>query len=146
MATLSPFHIAYRHQVIKLPDLLTAPPHLPAQPFNLLQLHGGDRNGSKTQSLLLLFPTARPLIFLFRFGLLQIQRDRFLIHSSYTPLGLQLESDPLSPFSLPLQGLGFENVLSSPCASRPLNLTASGLQSMLFAVDFCLKEIAFCLF
>lgn len=71
-----------QHQVI-LSDLLTAPPHLPAQPLHLFQLHDGERKRNNPQSFCHSFPqlgcwSSSP----FSFALLQIQYDRLTIHTT----------------------------------------------------------------
>lgn len=65
----------YMHQVI-LPDLLTAPPHIPAQPLHLLQLHDREEKRNNPQSFLSLLSTAWLLISPWSFGPFQIQCDK----------------------------------------------------------------------
>lgn len=111
---------------------MAAPPHLPAQPLHLLQLHDGGIM-HRPRPLLSL---ARPLIFLsFWFVLPQIQHDRLVIHSTVKLLLVHpLENKPSVSFPPSVFRVFFSSVLFSPFPHTTLSSLSVGLSSPCLSV------------
>lgn len=130
---LDPFLIASRHQVISS-DLLTAPPHLPAKPLHLLQLHDGRRKEIIHKPLVVSSQcSASDLLFFSNFVPFQIQSDRptirtavvFLLFISLKPTlylffppspqaGFKKSLSHISPFFSPHSPFSMEDLESTP--------------------------------
>lgn len=121
-----------------LPDLLAAPPHLPAESLHLLQLHDAEKIISPDS--LLLFPTALVSDLPLPLNFLQIQCDRLVIHGIAPVVG-QLETNTRSFYPPPSSGSGSCNCLFQLFPFCPINPCFIYVQS--FASMSMSKSMAF---
>lgn len=140
-----------------LPDLLTAPPHLPAKPLHLLQLHDGENKRYNAQSSCCCFPqlglrSSSPFWFCTAPNSVW---QAYNPQHSLTPVVQRLETSPTISFSLPLQGLFsstaffpilflFPHTILAFLSVSLLSGAATGLQNMPFhfaSVTFPLSRL-----